>query len=254
MPDDLYSTTQQQTQSSSSSTSSTHKQQHQHLLSAATDPAALSEFLGWAVPQVLFELQRAEAEAAAENRLVCAAAGPSFSTVQSTQPLPLKTHLNNNSSSSSSSLGREGTLLAGELQLSAVDNMLQGRSVVGLAGPPTAQAAAAAAAVIAAGAGTAPVSSHLLLVCYAPVTMPAAAAASEHGVAGLGCLCVWDLLQASSGDSPQAQQRAAERGSSSSSAGATPPGVVQLLVSEGRPTSCCWGPGEAACLVFAGGC
>jgi hypothetical protein len=233
VPDDLYT--------SSSSSSKTQQQQQQSgaqssraalptdLLLGA-DPA-LAEFIEWAVPQVLFELQRAEAEAAANSSLASAAAGPAFGAVQ--------TALNSSSGASMPAL------LAGELQLAVGSSLLAGRPVVGLSGPPTLQAAATAAAAVSAAVGST-VSNHLLLSCYGPVPL---AAVSEHGLAGLGCLCVWDLLLLAAGSSAGQGQGA---GAVEAAGGSVPHGVVQLLVSEGRPTCCCWGAGEAATLVFAG--
>lgn len=204
---------------------------------------------------MLFELGRADAEAASESSQASAAAGPAFAAMRTAAQ----------SSSSSSSSGRSGTasssmqaLLSGELQLSSKSpgDLLAGRPVVGLTGPPTAQAAAAAAAAISAAAGLAAAanSSHLLLACYGPASMPAAAAAAaaelQHGLAGLGCLCVWDLLTAST-QSPAAAAAAVVVGVQEDVS--VPHGVLQLLVSEGKPTCCCWGSGEAAAtLIFAG--
>lgn len=219
VPEDLYSSVQQP--------KSAHAwQQHvpQDLLAAANP--AFAEFLDWAVPQVLFELQRAEATAAAEGRLLSATAGLCYGVLQ--------TALQASSSSSSGGSGCR-SLLSGELQL-AGSGLLAGRPVIGLAGPPTQAAAAGAAAAV---------SSHLLLVCYGPVAMTPAAAIREHGMAGLGCICVWDVQQAGSSKPTPAPV-------TSSSSSHLPDGVLQLLVSEGRPTCCCWGAGEASCLVFAG--
>lgn len=242
VPEDLYSSKKQHQQQQLAAS-----QRHQQLpsdLLAASNPL-LVEFLEWAEPQTLFELSRAEAEAAAECTLAAATAGPSFTTVQTATAC-----------SSSSIMGSTGvhsssrTLLSGELQLPC-SGLLAGRPVVGLAGPATNQAAADAASAISAAAdagSSAAVSNHLLLACYGPVAMPAKAAAAEHGLSGLGCLCVWDLLQASS-SSRAAQHAAAAVGGGSG----VPFGVMQLLVSEGRPTCCCWGAGEASSLVFAGG-
>jgi hypothetical protein len=249
-PEDLFSSSrgpaQQQQQAGRS------QQQRQPLsidLLAASNPA-FAEFLEWAVPQVLFELGRVDAEAAAESSQASAAAGPAFAAVRTAVQC-----------SSSSSSGRSGTassitqsLLSGELQLSSRSpgDLLSGRPVVGLAGPPTPQAAAAAAAAISAAAGLAAAanSSYLLLACYGPAAMAAAAAAElQHGLAGLGCLCVWDLLAAST-QSPAAAAAvvAGVQGDVS-----VRHGVLQLLVSEGKPTCCCWGSGEAAAtLIFAG--
>lgn len=250
-PEDLYSSRgpAQQQQAGKS------QQQRQPLpidLLAASNPA-FAEFLDWAVPQVLFELGRADAEAAAESSQASAAAGPAFAAVRTALQ-------------ASSSSGRSGTasssmqaLLLGELQLSSrtAGDLLSGRPVVGLAGPPTPQSAAAAAAVISAVAGIpgAVANSHLLLACYGPVAMPEAAVAGElqHGLAGLGCLCVWDLLAAST-QLPAAATAAAPAAVVAGLQGdvSVPHGVLQLLVSEGKPTCCCWGSGEAATLVLAG--
>lgn len=224
VPEDLYSSSSSRTQQQQSEAQPSRATLPTDLLLGA-DPA-LAEFLEWAVPQVLFELQRAKAEAAAKSSLASAAAGPAFGAVQ--------TAVNSSSAGSSA-------LLAGELQL-AGSSLLAGRPVVGVSGPPTPQAAATAtAAVSAAVVGT--VSNHLLLSCYGPVPV---AAASEHGLAGLGCLCVWDLLLLAGSSGGQGKGGSASGGSS------VPHGVVQLLVSEGQPTCCCWGAGEAATLVFAG--
>jgi len=219
-PEDLYSSVQQP------KSAHAHQQHVPQDLLAAANPA-LAEFLDWAVPQVLFELQRAEATAAAEGRLLSATAGLCYSVLQTAIQ-----------ASSSGGSGHR-SLLSGELQLKG-SGLLAGRPVIWLAAPPTQAAAAGAAAAITAAA----VSGHLLLVCYGPVAMAPEAAIREHGLAGLGCICVWDLLQAGSSKPTQAPV-----GSSSSQ---LPDGVVQLLVSEGRPTCCCWGAGEASCLVFAG--
>lgn len=223
VPEDLYSSS--RTQQQQSEAQSSRATLPTDLLLGA-DPA-LAEFLEWAVPQVLFELQRADAEAAAKNSLASAAAGPAFGAVQ--------TALNSSSAGSSA-------LLAGELQL-AGSSLLAGRPVVGVSGPPTPQAAVTAAAAVSAAVVSA-VSNHLLLSCYGPVPV---AAASEHGLAGLGCLCVWDLLLLAGSSGGQGKGADAADGGSSVLGG-----VVQLLVSEGRPTCCCWGAREAATLVFAG--
>lgn len=247
VPEDLYS-------------SSRTQQQHAGVLAqargplpadllAASDPA-FAEFMEWAIPQVLFELQRAEAEAAAESTLISAAAGPSFAAVQTA------VHAADSSSNSSTAAGLQ-KLLAGELKLPC-EGLLSGRPVVGIAGPPTPQAATTAAAAVTAAVPTAAagggggVSSHLLLACYGPVGNTPV---SDHGLAGLGCLCVWDLLLLSSskaqGHKPAVAAAAAGAGDAAG-ASIVPRGVLQLLVSEGRPTCCCWGAGEAATLVFAG--
>jgi hypothetical protein len=240
VPEDLYSSTKQHKQQQVG-VSQRHQQLPSDLL-AASNPL-LVEFLEWAVPQVLYELSRAEAEAAVQCSLAAATAGPRFAAVQTAAACRSNSMVTGLHSS-----GR--TLLSGELQLS-YGALLAGRPVVGLSGPPTDQAAAEAASAISAAAAassSAAVSSHLLLACYGPVAMPAEAAAAEHGLPGLGCLCVWDLLQASS------SSRSAQHAAAAAAAGdsGVPFGVVQLLVSEGRPTCCCWGAGEAACLVFAG--
>jgi hypothetical protein len=236
VPEDLYSSTRTQHQQQPG-TQQPHNNLPMELLAASN--SAFAEFVDWAVPQVLFELGRADAEAAAESTLVSAAAGPSFAAIQTATQTP-------GSSSSSSRAVQLQALLAGELQLLG-SSLLAGRPLIGITSSPTPQGAAAAAAAIAAATSVAganaAVSSHLLLACYGPVPMSAAAAVSEHGLAGLGCLCVWDLQAASS---RVKVSEAAEEGRS------LPQGVLQLLVSEGKPTCCCWGAGQAAALVFAG--
>jgi hypothetical protein len=198
---------------------------------------------------MMFELGKAAAaaDAAAEGRRAAAAR-------QGLQFAPCKVQLHpagigskgpnvlrNNSRSSSSG----SPMFKGELQLghaTSYSKLLAGRSVVAVAYPPTPADAAAAAAAISAAAVAAVVgvSAHLLLSCCSPVAMSAEAALKEHGVAGWGCLCIWDLKVQQ--HHQQQQQVAAANG-----------GLVQLLVSEGRPSCCCWGTGAGSCLVFAGG-
>jgi hypothetical protein len=233
VPEDLYSGSRTQHRQQPG-TQQPHKSLPMDLLAASN--SAFAGFVDYAVPQVLFELGRADAEAAAESSLVSAAAGPSFAAVQTAVETP----------GSSYSTEQSQALLAGELQLLG-SSLLAGRPLIDITGPPTPQSAAAAAAAIATATSVAgaiaAVSSHLLLACYGPVGMSAAAAVSEHGLAGLGCLCVWDL---------QAASRRVQVSAAASEGSSLPHGVLQVLVSEGKPTCCCWGAGEAAALVFAG--
>lgn len=256
-------------QGSAAATASRQRQQPSETLLSDTDPA-LPSFLDWAVPQVLFELNQTAAAVASRNNKAAAAGGLRFPAAATQAGGGAGTTLARDSSSGSS--GR--TLFAGELQLQW-PGVLSGRCVVGLSAPATAAAAATAATAIssavAAGLGSSTsTSSHLLLTCCSPVAMPAAAALKAHGLAGLGCLCVWDLQEAvraavhgtpaagsSGGGSSSATGSAASGGSSNSSSGGSssgrgPAGLLQLLVSEGRPMCCCWGAGEASCIVFAG--
>jgi hypothetical protein len=217
------------------------------------DDTAIVDFLDWALPEVMFELGKAAAaaDAVAEGRRAAAARqGLQFAPArvqlhpareQQRSTAPGLSH--NNSRSRSGSSGSSVTL-AGELQLGSTSKLLAGRSVVAVACPPTpADAGAAAAAIGAAAAAAAAVSGHLLLSCCSPVAMSAESALKEHGIAGLGCLCVWDLK------AQQQQQQQQQQLVAASSGG----GLVQLLVNEGRPSCCCWGSGAGSCLVFAGG-
>jgi hypothetical protein len=207
------------------------------------------DFLEWALPEVMFELGKAAAaaDAAAEGKRAAAARqGLQFAPCK--VQMQLAGHRSNlprsNSRKSSGSSSSSSPMLTGELQLGSTagySKLLAGRSVVAVAYPPTpADAVAAAAAISAAAAAAATgVSSHLLLSCCSPVAMPAEAALKEHGIAGWGCLCVWDL---------KAQQQQQQQQQITAAGG----GLVQLLVSEGRPSCCCWGTSGGSSLVFAG--
>jgi hypothetical protein len=209
------------------------------------DDTAMVDFLAWALPEVMYELGKAAAaaDAAAEGKRAAAARqGLQFAPCKvQMQPAGNRINLprsNSHNSSSSSSL-----MLTGELQLGGTagcGKLLAGRSVVAVAYPPTPAYAVAAAAAIsaAAAAAAAGVSAHLLLSCCSPVAMSAEAALKEHGIAGWGCLCIWDL---------KAQQQQQQQQVTAASGG-----LVQLLVSEGQPSCCCWGTGAGSSLVFAG--
>lgn len=184
--------------------------------------AGLSDFIDWAVPELVFELGKAAAVAAA-----VAEEGSKVASTQQGLPFRPSNVSETVAARGSSAAGFQKRLMSGHINLQCID-LLIGRAVLSVVCPPTPAAAVAAAAAISTGVA-AVVSSHLLLSCCSPAVMTAEAALKEHGLPGLGCLCVWDLMQ---------QQAAAA--------------PVQLLVCEGQPTCCCWGTGAASHLVFAG--